>query len=328
MKTWLWLCLASLAWMPTSSIAQGASPVVGGIPVHCVDSTGATVYSIYNPSISDVAMSMIAPNNMRLIVLNPARLTNFPPLLQLFAYAHECGHHMSGDIVAGAYFHHDNLAREQNADRIGIRLLRDQLSISLVQAQALASSFSANPAVPPYYLPGPMRAQWIVSCYETQDDACSRPGFRYARDGSGGANVSDDGDDNSEEGGKEASGDFCTVLAQAVKLSPVGFSSVRGARDGAGGWDTSLALPNASSCSLQSDDDTHAVNYYCAFRKGNIGDLKSRVQSCLSDWSMRSHHGSDGGEHLKFRNQPGSTEVELWERSTSGVSLSVEENTN
>lgn len=326
MKTRLWLCLASLLWMPISSIAQVASPVVGGFPVHCMDSTGATVYSIYNPSISDAAMSTIAPNGVRLIVLNPARLANFPPLLQLFAYAHECGHHLSGDIVAGVFFHHDNWAREQNADRIGIRLLRDQLNISLAQTQALASTFSSNPAVPPYYLPGPLRAQWIVSCYETQDDACSRPGFRYAKDESGGANTNDD--DSSDDDNKMASGDFCTVLAQAVRLSPDRFSRIRGARDGAGGWDTSLALPDASSCSLQSDDDTHAVNYYCAFREGNIGDLKSRVQSCLSDWPMRSHHGSDGREHLRFRSHSGATEVELWERSTSGVSLSVEENSN
>jgi hypothetical protein len=93
---------------------------------------------------------------------------------------------MSGDIVAGVFFHHDNPRREMNADRIGIRLLRDQFSISLEQAQAIADVFKGNPPVPPYYLPGPQRAQWIVDCYSSHDNGCRNSQANYAsHEGSG-----------------------------------------------------------------------------------------------------------------------------------------------
>ncbi len=156
------------------------TPIIGGVPVHCTDATGAPVFTV-PANVSDAAMSMIIPQTgQRIIELNVARVSAMPRLLQLFVYAHECGHHLSGDIVAGLYGH-DNPMREENADRIGIRLLRDQFHISLADAQAIAGTFYTNPQMPPYYLPGPMRAQWIVDCYQTDDDFCGHGSQFYHR---------------------------------------------------------------------------------------------------------------------------------------------------
>jgi len=164
--------------------AQAPSVTLAGLPVHCTDAVGAPVLITWNQMLNDIAVSSILPTGVRLISLRP-NLVQQPALLQLFVFAHECGHHISGDIVAGVYFHHDNLNREKNADRIGIRLVRDQLKITLTQAQQIASMFINNPPLPPYYLPGPARAQFIVDCYKSNDDSCSGSTADYRSGGPG-----------------------------------------------------------------------------------------------------------------------------------------------
>ena len=116
----------------------------------CTDATGAPVYTVLGYIQNDVAQSSIVPPSaMRIIKINPQAFSQAPSILQVFVYAHECGHHASGDIVAGVFFYHDNLDREVNADRIGIRLMRDKLNISLQTAQVIAAFFQNNPAMPP-----------------------------------------------------------------------------------------------------------------------------------------------------------------------------------
>lgn len=166
--------------LPSIGLAQTLTPIVGGLPVRCTDAVGVPVFTIFSPAVPDAAQSTILPTGVRVIVLNPMVVGGMPPLLQLFVYAHECGHHLSGDVVMGAYYNHQNPMREQNADRIGIRILRDQLHISQAQANAIAAVFQNNPAIPPFYLPGPLRAQWISDCYKTQDQSCGSSGANYA----------------------------------------------------------------------------------------------------------------------------------------------------
>lgn len=159
------------------------TPVIAGLPVHCYDATGAVVFTIIGPIPDhDLAQSGIAPNGTRFIQLNPESFFRLPGMLQLFVYGHECGHHVSGDIVAGIYLHHDNPAREMNADRIGIRLMRDQLHITKDDATAISSFFVHNPPIPPYYLPGPQRARWIVDCYGSRNDGCNDSSADYGAD--------------------------------------------------------------------------------------------------------------------------------------------------
>jgi hypothetical protein len=163
------------ALIPGKSTAQDlASPTVGGLSVHCTDASGAVVYTRFLPTLSDIAISTIDPaTGERLILINFPAASQMPPLLQLFIYAHECGHHISGDVIAGVLLHENNLNREKTADMIGIRILRDQLGITAAQADALATVFRNNPPMFPYYLPGPLRAQWISNCYATNDNTCT-----------------------------------------------------------------------------------------------------------------------------------------------------------
>lgn len=148
-------------------------PIIGGFTVSCVDATRMPVYTRFVAGGSDAAKSTIDPmSGERLIIINYPLASHFPQLLQLFLYAHECGHHVSGDIVKGVYFREADPFLEQRADRIGIRLLRDELQITQLQADELGSVFFRNPAIPGY-LPGPQRAKWISDCYKTNDDNCT-----------------------------------------------------------------------------------------------------------------------------------------------------------
>jgi len=180
------------------SFAQTYVGMVAGLPVSCVDATGAPVVTIAQPGVGDVARSKIEPNGARLIVVDSVAFFSLPPLMQLFFYSHECGHHVSGDIVAGIVFRHVNPMIEMNADRIGIRFLRDQLNITLPQAQMIASYFVNNPPVPPYYLPGPQRAKWIIDCYGSEDDACGNSTAQYGQTPSDDASSPDDSSSSDE----------------------------------------------------------------------------------------------------------------------------------
>ena len=172
----LLLALSAHAQVPRE---DQANPIIGGYTVHCADPLGAVVFTRWQ-STGDMATSTIQGNE-RLILLSPSMLS-LPSLMQLFIYAHECGHHFSGDVARLAYLRHDNLAREQVADRIGIRFLRDQIGLSQNEAQGIADQFMNMPARPPYYLPGPLRARWIMACYNTTNaDDCEDSSVVYAK---------------------------------------------------------------------------------------------------------------------------------------------------
>jgi hypothetical protein len=174
----LWLLLALLLLGPALSLCAQvpvAVPTIGGIPVHCTDATGATVYTEILPTLGDTAQSTIEPSGLRVIRINRPAFEQQPTLIKLFFYAHECGHHMSGDVFAGVVLHEDDLDREKIADRIGIRILRDQLNITSQEADQIASIFQNNPPIFPYYLPGPARARWIRDCYATSTSDCTVP---------------------------------------------------------------------------------------------------------------------------------------------------------
>ena len=169
-------------------------PVVGGFNVHCSDAAGDAVYTRFVSGGGDAAWSTIEahpPGAEPLIVINMPVVGRMPQLLQLFAYAHECGHHSSGDVMAGIIYHEIDPDREKTADRIGIRLLRDQFHISQQNADLIASFFQKNPPFPGY-LPGPQRAQWIRNCYTSHNDDCTNhsatprqaPGANETSDGS------------------------------------------------------------------------------------------------------------------------------------------------
>ena len=155
------------------AFAQGTlTPRVGGYVVSCRDALGHPVETLSIPGLQDMAMSRIEPNGVPSISINPMA-AGAAPVVQLFAYEHECGHHSSGDVISATFYRHLNPDREKTADRIGIRTLRDRFNISRNDAQAIAATFIRNPPYPGY-LPGPERAAWILACFDTTSDDCAQ----------------------------------------------------------------------------------------------------------------------------------------------------------
>lgn len=114
-------------------------------------------------------------NRVPTIVINTKLLNAIEPLVQVFIVAHECGHLIASPDLTAAYHQSVDPDREKIADRIGIRLMRDQLHISAQQAQVIADAFSNTMGALPEYLPGPLRKKWIVACFQTNDDSCGMP---------------------------------------------------------------------------------------------------------------------------------------------------------
>jgi hypothetical protein len=268
MKYLLWLAYFSCS--VTLAYAQYTpNPVIGGFVVHCTDASGALVFS-GEAAISDSAMSTILSNGMRVIQFSHS-FRSEPPLLQLFTFAHECGHHLSGDVIAAVVYHHDDWGREMTADRIGIRLVRDQLHITLSQAQWLANYFVNNPAIPPYYLPGPQRAMWIVDCYKTNEDSCGHSTADYSRTSdSASANV----------GG---TGSFCSSLNRVIANADHHFRDIKGTKCALGVCDSTLILPGADHCTVEGHD------FFCRMgTAADADDLRTQIRGCLSpqNWTQ------------------------------------------
>jgi hypothetical protein len=172
------LVLGLTAWVSNRASAQVvATPRVGGMVASCVDALGATVYTFFSPGLNDVAAATVS-NGTRFIIINPSGMAALPPLLQVFVYAHECAHHLNGDVLAEAYLKEVNFEREKDADKVAIRILRDRLNVSLSQATSIANFFSGNPPIFPFYLPGPERASWILACYNTNTSDCTTGQFQ------------------------------------------------------------------------------------------------------------------------------------------------------
>jgi hypothetical protein len=76
-------------------------PVIGGMPVSCIDASGVPVVVVSNHLLGDVGVAtheLGAP----VIHMNPHVLLQMPGALQLFWYGHECAHHVLGASEAAA----------------------------------------------------------------------------------------------------------------------------------------------------------------------------------------------------------------------------------
>jgi len=119
----------------------GPNPTIGGIPLSCF---GAT--TIVMP-IDDIAKAI--PGK---IILSPA-LFSYPPVIQVFVFAHECGHQVVG-------------SNESAADCWAIRTMRDQGLLPPQYTSAIAQMFSSSPG-DWTHAPGQIRVQQMAQCYNT-----------------------------------------------------------------------------------------------------------------------------------------------------------------
>jgi len=138
------LCGIALAAAPVFACSQqilGPSPIVGGVQVSCM---GAV--TIVAP-INDIAQA--GPGQ---IFLNPT-LFSLPPVVQVFVYAHECGHQVVG-------------SNEMAADCWAIKVGRNQGWLSRPAVGVIQQYFGNSPGDWTHE-PGPARIARMVGCFET-----------------------------------------------------------------------------------------------------------------------------------------------------------------
>lgn len=147
------LCLSAVvaAMAPSPASAQVFAPGqfrVGNIPVSC----GAAL-TIVQPGIGDWAKAFPGgPTNPPAIVLDSMFLASAPLPVQLFTYAHECGHHFVG-------------SNEDAADCWAARNGRRQGWFTPQTMQFLIQVFKWNPG-DWTHAPGWMRLENIARCFQ------------------------------------------------------------------------------------------------------------------------------------------------------------------
>jgi hypothetical protein len=121
---------------------------LGGIPVGC-----GPAWTVVAP-IPDWAMARpTLGGTSPTIYLNPVFLAQAPLPVQMFTYAHECGH-----LVVGP--------DENAADCWAAQLGRDQGWFSEGEMRYLVDAFAWNPG-DWFHAPGPVRLQSIWGCYQS-----------------------------------------------------------------------------------------------------------------------------------------------------------------
>lgn len=113
--------------------------VLAGKPVFC-----GSIPTLIQP-IPDIAMAQPG-----WIILHPA-INSYPPIIQLFFYAHECGHHMVG-------------INEADADCWAIQVGRDQDWFNEGDFNMMILFFHNNPG-DSTHAPGLFRLEHMISCY-------------------------------------------------------------------------------------------------------------------------------------------------------------------
>jgi hypothetical protein len=114
---------------------------LGGIPVNC-----GPIWTDIEMGVGDAARAVPGA-----IIIDAQFLQQAPLPVQLFVYAHECGHHNIGMDEAGA-------------DCWAVKVGRQQGWFDQVMMQYLVQTFQWNPG-DWTHAPGPVRLQNIWSCY-------------------------------------------------------------------------------------------------------------------------------------------------------------------
>lgn len=127
---------------------------VAGAPLSCRDYYGTPVRIYVTSGLNNVGIATRTLNGQPIIVLNPNVMARFSPTVQVWWFAHECGHHALGPNNS-----------ETNADCWGIKIMRQQgFLYSYAQLGEFAVQLANLPGSRMGHLPGPQRAQAIAYC--------------------------------------------------------------------------------------------------------------------------------------------------------------------
>ncbi len=142
LTTWLSLFPAS-----AQSFAPGTFSV-GPYPVAC-----GPVWTVVTPGVGDIARVLPAMGGLPPRILIDPSFYGLPVPVQLFVYAHECGHHVVG-------------LNENAADCWAAKLGRQQGWFTRVTMDFLTMTFQWNPG-DWTHAPGPVRLQNIAACWKS-----------------------------------------------------------------------------------------------------------------------------------------------------------------
>lgn len=135
------VCVFNIKSAASQQLLPPGQLMLAGVPVVC-----GAVPTLIQP-IQDVAMARPG-----IIILSPG-IFSLPPVIQVFIYAHECGHHIVGNS-------------ESDADCWAIQTGRNQGWFSADDFRWLILYFGRSPG-DWTHAPGPQRLQYMEACYNT-----------------------------------------------------------------------------------------------------------------------------------------------------------------
>ncbi|MFA5949911.1 MAG: hypothetical protein WC807_06470 [Hyphomicrobium sp.] len=150
--------------LASKASAEGleTEPIIGGVPMRCWDFRGVIVRTTRMTDLGDVGRAWFI-QRMPIIALDPDRLATLPPKLQIFFYGHECAHH-----VLGHYFNR-TMASETEADCWSIKFGRERGFFTRPDIVSFAPFLATSRGSPFGHLPGPERANFLVSCFDNPE---------------------------------------------------------------------------------------------------------------------------------------------------------------
>lgn len=163
-----------------AQFADPFHPVIAGRAVQCMSAIGQPVAFIPNPMLNDIGRSR--PGMPPTIELNPVILSRLPPPQQLFWWGHECAHHALGHTIGLL-----DITSESQADCWAIQKGKEAGILSRRDVEAFMPYFLGNPGTMWGHLPGPVRVNAFLACFDRARTAHTpRPAnnsCRHARDG-------------------------------------------------------------------------------------------------------------------------------------------------
>jgi hypothetical protein len=143
-------------------------PVIGGMPMSCTDFRGIVVRTTLITQLGDVGSARII-GRMPVILLDAERLEKLPPKLQLFFFAHECAHHVLGHSFA------QTTSSENEADCWSVKYGRDKNLFTREDVSGFEPYFAHSKGSAIGHLPGPERAQRLLTCFDDTSDELVEP---------------------------------------------------------------------------------------------------------------------------------------------------------
>lgn len=117
---------------------------------------------------------------------------------------------------------------------------------------------------------------------------------------------------------------FCSAIDNATKSSSQGFRSIKGAKDDDGDWSSQVSLDGFRRCYIQAANGDVGENFYCTMPSGDFSNIERKVIDCLGGAAPRSHVDTHGRRHDRFDIAGTQAEVSVWETTSGGISLSID----